>query len=141
MVSGVVLDAKTKDTLVGAVVFNLNTVRGAVTDAKGSFEIPVTVSDTLMIEYLGYQKIKLKVTGDLLKVDGVNIEIYEKTQQIDPVTVKSHNLVGVLEIDLKQVPVDRYNRIHIRGLKQTYEVGAPTIKILYFFSRCFCESS
>ena len=35
---------------------------------------------------------------------------------------------GVLEIDVKQVPKDRFTRIHINGLPQTYEVGKPKSK-------------
>lgn len=120
---GLIFDAVSKDSLIGASVFNLNNVQGTLTDEKGKFEIPVRPNDTLMIAYLGYQTIKLRVTNDLLSVSEVTISLYEKTEQMKAVTVKSHRLIGVLEIDVKQVPVDRYNRIHIRGLRQTYEVG------------------
>ena len=34
-------------------------------------------------------------------------------------------LIGVLEIDIKQIPKDEYNRIQINGLPQLYEIGAP----------------
>jgi len=52
------------------------------------------------------------------------IELHEKTEQIEEIVVKSHKLVGVLEIDAKNVPKDKYSRIHIVGLRQTYEVGS-----------------
>lgn len=122
-INGLVINAVSKDTLVAAIVFNLNSVDGTVTDEKGMFSLPVAVNDTLMFDFLGYQTIKIKVTGDLLKVDGLTVELYEKPEELDSVTLKNHGLVGVLEIDIKQVPMDRFNRIHIRGLKQTYEVG------------------
>lgn len=124
-INGLVINAVSKDTLVAAIVFNLNSVDGTVTDEKGMFSLPVAVNDTLMFDFLGYQTIKIKVTGDLLKVDGLTVELYEKPEELDSVTLKNHGLVGVLEIDIKQVPMDRFNRIHIRGLKQTYEVGQP----------------
>ena len=38
---------------------------------------------------------------------------------------KSTKLIGVLEVDVKQVPKDRFTRIHLNGLPQTYEVGRP----------------
>ena len=125
---GLIFDGVSKDSLMGASVFNLNTVQGTLTDERGRFEVPVRANDTLMIAYLGYRTIKLRITKDLLSVDEVTISIYEKTEQMKAVTVKSHRLVGVLEIDVKQVPVDRYNRIHIRGLRQTYEVGKIATK-------------
>ena len=37
-------------------------------------------------------------------------------------------MIGVLEIDIKQVPKDNFTRIRINGLPQTYEVGRPTKK-------------
>ena len=30
-----------------------------------------------------------------------------------------------MEVDVKQVPLDKFTRIHISGLPQTYEVGKP----------------
>ncbi|MBL4939976.1 MAG: carboxypeptidase-like regulatory domain-containing protein, partial [Lutibacter sp.] len=69
------------------------------------------------------QSIKLKITHDLLKGNELIIELHEKIEEINEVVVKSHKLIGVLEIDAKNVPKDKYARIYINGLTQTYEVG------------------
>ncbi|MEN8186991.1 MAG: carboxypeptidase-like regulatory domain-containing protein [Bacteroidota bacterium] len=120
---GKIISVTTKEPLSNAHVLNLNSVRGSVTDIKGEFEVSAKQNDTLFISYLGYQSIKLKITKDLLKGNELEIAIHEKIVNIDEVTVRSHKLIGVLVIDAKNVPVDRYSRIHINGLPQTYEVG------------------
>jgi len=120
---GQVVDQLDKTPLKGAHIFNLNSVFGTITNENGDFEIAIAVSDTIYVSYLGYQSIKLKITNDLLKGNELVIELYEKAEEISEVVVKSHKLIGVLEIDAKNVPKDKYARIHINGLPQTYEVG------------------
>lgn len=126
--NGIILDGESKEPLTGSHILNLNSVRGTTTNFDGQFSIPAVVNDTIMISYIGYQSIKLKITNDLLKGNELSITLYEKSNQISEVTVKTHNLIGVLEVDIKQVPKDKYTRIHINGLAQTYETGKPTPK-------------
>lgn len=125
---GQIVDFSGKEPLRGANLFNLNSVVGTVTNDDGKFEIPTTANDTLYISYLGYQSIKLKITNDLLKGNELVIELHEKPEQLREVVVRSHKLIGVLEIDAKNVPTDKYARIHINGLPQTYEVGVKQAK-------------
>lgn len=120
---GQIVNQFDKKPLKGAHLFNLNSVFGTVTNETGTFEIATTVNDTIYISYLGFQSIKLKITNDLLKGNELVIELYEKTEQIKEVVLKSHKLIGVLEIDAKNVPKNKYARIYINGLPQTYEVG------------------
>lgn len=114
--------------LQSAHILNLNSVEGTTTSRKGLFEIPAVVNDTIYISYVGYQSIKLKITGDLLKGNELEIAIHEKTALIDEVTVKAHDLIGVLVVDAENVPLDEFNRIHIDGLPQAYEIGRPQSK-------------
>ncbi|WP_139959386.1 carboxypeptidase-like regulatory domain-containing protein [Flavicella sediminum] len=125
---GQILDGISKKPLMGSHILNLNDVVGATTDFDGRFEIKTAVNDTLMISYVGYQSIKLKITNDLMKGNELSITLHEKANEISEVVVKTHNLIGVLEIDVKQVPKDKYSRIHINGIAQTYEVGKGTPK-------------
>lgn len=124
LLKGQVIDNLNKEPLKGAHLFNLNSVIGSVADDGGNFSISTKVNDTLYISYVGYQSIKLRITNDLLKGNELVIELHEKTEQFNEVVVKSHKLIGVLEIDAKNVPVDKYSRIHINGVSQTYEVGS-----------------
>ncbi len=127
---GQILDGTNATSLLGAHILNLNAVRGTISNTDGKFVIPTSVNDTIMISYIGYQSIKLKITNDLLKGNELSITLHEKSKQMQEVTVKTHNLIGVLEVDIKQVPKDNFTRIHINGLPQTYEVGKPKQKNL-----------
>lgn len=122
---GQIIHAENKKPLSAAHVLNLNTVQGTITNDKGFFEIPTKTNDTILVSYLGYESIKVKVTNDLLKGNELLIALYEKPEAVKEVVIKSTKLIGVLEIDVKQVPKDRFTRIKINGIPQTYEVGKP----------------
>ncbi len=121
---GQVIDNSKKEPLIGAHLFNLNSVIGTISDENGMFELATTVNDTIYVSYLGYQSIKIKITNDLLKGNELVIELYERTEQMNEIVINSNKLIGVLEIDAKNVPKDKYSRIHINGMPQTYEVGS-----------------
>lgn len=120
---GQVVDFASKKALSAAHVLNLNSVAGTITNDKGFFELTAKTNDTIIVSYLGYESIKLKVTNDILKGNEVVIELYERSEQVKEVIVRSTKLIGVLEVDVKQVPKDRFTRIRINGLPQTYEIG------------------
>jgi len=125
---GKIISVTDKKPLESAHILNLNTVVGTTTNRQGLFQIPAIANDTIYISYVGFQSIKLKVTQDLLKGNELEIAIHEKTAIIDEVTVKAHDLIGVLVVDAENVPLDKFNRIHIDGLPQAYEVGRPQSK-------------
>jgi len=120
---GKIISISDRKPLQSAHIINLNSVKGTITNSKGLFEIPAKVNDTIFVSYIGYQSVKLKITNDLLKGNELEIAIHEKIVNIDEITIKSHNLIGVLVVDAKNVPQDSYSRIHINGLPQAYEVG------------------
>ncbi|HIP26828.1 MAG TPA: carboxypeptidase-like regulatory domain-containing protein, partial [Flavobacteriaceae bacterium] len=122
---GKITDVKTKFPLKSANVLNLNTVIGTVTNRYGEFAITAKKNDTIHISYIGYESIKLIVTNDILNNDKLEIAINPKIIDINEVKVKSHQLVGVLVIDAKNVPVSTPKQIHIDGIAQTFEVGKP----------------
>jgi len=122
---GKIVDNKDNSPLQSADILNLNSVVGTTTNSEGKFEITAQANDTLFISYVGYQSIKLKVTNDLLKGNELLISMYVKVVNLNEVTLKSHQLIGVLVVDAKNVPLDKFTRIHINGISQTYEVGRP----------------
>jgi hypothetical protein len=125
---GQIVHGQSKRSLSAAHILNLNTVEGTITNDKGFFELPTRANDTILLSYLGFASIKLKVTNDLLKGNELVIALYEKPEEIREVVINSIKLIGVLEVDVKQVPKDRFTRIHINGLPQTYEIGKPKEK-------------
>ncbi|WP_299620750.1 carboxypeptidase-like regulatory domain-containing protein [uncultured Tenacibaculum sp.] len=122
---GQVIHSVTKKPLSASHILNLNTVIGTITNEDGLFEITAKANDTVLVSYLGFESIKLKVTNDLLKGNELEIALNEKPEEVKEVVIKSTKLIGVLEVDIKQVPKDRFTRIHLNGLPQTYEVGRP----------------
>ena len=120
---GQIVNAEDNKALSAAHILNLNSVIGTITNEKGFFEISTKANDTILVSYLGFQSIKLKVTNDLLKGNELVIALIEKANEIKEVVIRSTKLIGVLEVDVKQVPKDSFTRININGLPQTYEVG------------------
>ncbi len=125
-IKGQIIDFSSKKALPRAHVLNLNSVQVSVSNSEGYFSIPAKVNDTLYLSYIGFSSLKLKVTNDLLKGNDLVISLHQKVNAITDVVVKSHHLIGVLEIDAKNVLKDKLNRIHIDGLPQTYETGRYT---------------
>lgn len=125
VLKGVVVNTKTKKALSAAHVLNLNSVRGTITNEKGFFELTTKANDTVLVSYTGFESIKLKITNDLLKGNELEIGLNEKPQKVKEIIIRSAKLIGVLEVDVKMVPQDKFTRIHLNGLPQTYEVGRP----------------
>ena len=124
-IKGKIVNGYDKQPLEGAHIFNMNSIRGAITNSEGLFEVEARANDTIFLSHLGFQSVKIKITNDLTKGNPLEIALYEEAELIQEVKVKNITLVGVLEIDAKNVPTDKYTRIHINGLPQTYEVGKP----------------
>lgn len=117
---GKISNAQDSTAINGVTLLNLSNIDGTITNKEGLFEIDLKESDTLLISHIGFESIKLKITRDLSKGTELNIELHPKIENLEAVTI--HKLIGVLEIDIKNVPKDKFNRIHIDGLPQTYEV-------------------
>ena len=122
VLKGQVIDSETKKALSASHILNLNSVEGTITNDMGNFEIMARANDTVIVSYLGYSSIKIKITNDLLKGNELLIALYEKSEEVKEIIIKSTKLIGVLEVDVKQVPKDKFTRIKINGVRQTYEV-------------------
>ena len=66
-IRGQIVDGVNKKPLTGAHVFNMNTIRGSITNAEGYFEVPAKANDTLFLSHLGFQSLKIKITYDVTK--------------------------------------------------------------------------
>lgn len=122
-ISGKVLNAANDVPIENAHVVNLNQVQGAVTNAKGEFEIQAAVNDTLYFSYLGFKSIRVRVTGDWLKYGEVTVKMTELGIALEEVVVRPLQLTGYLEIDAKNIPIYENYRYSISGLDTGYEGG------------------
>ena len=87
MVTGTVVDANTKQPLIGASLYWKNTTAGATTSVDGSFSIRrVSGFETLVADYLGYDIIELLL--DDKDVNSVTIELQPSAVDIDEVVIE-----------------------------------------------------
>ena len=105
-------------------VVNLNQVIGTITNAKGEFEITAKAGDTLYFSFLGFKSIKIKATNDMLKYKGTRVGMTELAYTLEEVVVKPYRLTGYLDIDAKNIPINKAQRYSISGLPQGYEAGS-----------------
>jgi len=127
-VKGTIISSTTDTPLSEVNIVNINQVVGVATNEDGEFEIKAKANDTLHLSYLGYKSIKVRVTNDWLKFGNTDIVMTELALALEEVTVKSLELTGYLEVDMKQVPIQSNNRYRISGLYgQGYEAGKPNI--------------
>ena len=83
-ISGVVVDSKSDEPLVGAAILEKGTENGVTTDFNGEFMIKVRQGATLEISYLGYDS-QTMVAGSTNST--LQIKLVEKTRELDEVVV------------------------------------------------------
>ena len=123
VISGKVLNAANDVPIENAHIVNLNQVQGAVSNAKGEFEIRAAVNDTLYFSYLGFKSIRVRVTGDWLKYGQVTVKMTELGIALEEIEIRPIQLTGYLEIDAKNIPIYENYRYSISGLNTGYEGG------------------
>jgi hypothetical protein len=124
-VIGVVKNAADDKPISTVHVLNLNKVLMSITDANGVFAIDAEVNDTLFLSYLGFKTIKVTVTNDLIKFPKTEFKLTALALALEEVVVRPYQLTGYLEIDAKNVPINRNQRYSIPGLPRGgYEAGS-----------------
>lgn len=84
-VIGVVVDAQTGETIIGANIRVEGADRGVVTDIDGNFSIPISGnSSALLITYIGYQDLRVQVGN---KTNLGTLEINPDTKALDEVVI------------------------------------------------------
>jgi len=111
--SGRVLDGKTREPLIGAILYDENLHFGTSTDLNGNFSITLPVGDhNLKISYVGYedmyQALKIYSTGS------ADIEIFEKSVNIEGVYVYSER--PEMNITRTQMSISKLNSKNIKEL-------------------------
>ena len=130
LVKGKILDAANDKPIENVNIVNLNQVNGTITNKSGEFEIQAKTNDTIHLSYLGYKSIKVRVTNDWINFGNrTTIKLTELALALEEVVVNKLKLTGYLEIDIKQVPIQKNVRYSISGLNTGYESSpkSPTM--------------
>lgn len=122
-VSGTISNDNTNLPISNVNIINLNKVIGSVSNEKGYFEINVSVNDTLLLSYIGFQSLKIRVTNDWIKNKTTKIQMTEKAIALEEIIIQPYYLTGYLEVDSKLIPVHENYRYSISGLSHGYEAG------------------
>lgn len=121
-VKGKIVNGADEEPMENVNIVNLNQVYGTTTNIKGEFEIRAQVNDTLHLSFLGFKSIKVRVTNDWVNFGNeTTIELTELALTLEEVVVNKFKLTGYLEVDIKQVPIQKNIRYSISGLNTGYE--------------------
>lgn len=131
--SGVIIDAQDKQTLIGATVLIVGTYKGGATDLNGKYYInKIKPGDyQVKIQYLGYEtKIYNGVTFKDGEAKTLNITLKTQSESLDEVTIvgqKSQiNLeAAASEISIRQEDISKMN---VRDVKEVLELQAGVVK-------------
>ncbi|MFL2622005.1 MAG: carboxypeptidase-like regulatory domain-containing protein [Flavobacteriaceae bacterium] len=122
IVKGQIIDGANDKPIENVNIVNLNQVNGTITNKLGEFEIEAKPNDTIHLSYLGYKSIKVRVTNDWINFGNrTTIKLTELALALEEVVVNKLKLTGYLEIDIKQVPIQKNVRYSISGLNTGYE--------------------
>ena len=131
---GRVVDAKTKEPLIGAVVSLQGTDTKTVTDTDGQFHfdhLSTTTPYTLLVKYVGYKN--TTIDGVLSKAeaaeDVITVALKPDEQQLKGVTVtgvKRRNTVTAAVLEVKNSPVIVSN-ISAQDIKLTQDANAGEV--------------
>lgn len=96
---GIIVDANTRDPIIGATVMIKGTTTGVTTDMDGRFSIDAARGQTLSVSYIGYKTKEIKLS----KVTLLSIELSEDAQALGEVVVtafgvgqKKETMVGAV---------------------------------------------
>ena len=127
LVRGKIVDASDDKPMENVNIVNLNQVFGTATNQEGAFEIQANVNDTLHLSFLGYKSIKVRVTNDWVNFGNqTTIKLTELAFALEEVVINKLKLTGYLEIDIKQIPIQKNIRYSISGLNSGYESSPRT---------------
>ena len=127
IVKGKITDSGNDIAMEGVNIVNINQVSGTTTNIDGEFQVKAKTNDTLHLSFLGYKSIKVRVTNDWIRFGNrTTIKLTELALALEEVVVNKLKLTGYLEIDIKQIPIQKNVRYSISGLNSGYESSPRT---------------
>src|SRR6201996_630916 len=103
-VKGIVTDAATKEKLIGVTVLVKGTSHGTATDANGQFSISASPNAILVVNYTGYKKLEVPVSGQT----SLTIQLESDVSQLNEVVLVGTRSAGRAKLETP-VTVDVVN--------------------------------
>lgn len=88
-------------------IININTNQATHTNTFGKFKIFAKANDSLKITSVGYKTKTLILKTSDFSITEKQIHLKKEIIELDEVEIKKHNLIGSIESDIKQTPIDK----------------------------------
>lgn len=126
-ISGVVLDAGSKDPLVGVSIVVKGTTTGVLTDLDGKFSISAPAGSTLVISYIGFEKQEVAIQNR----SSINVLLKEDSHVLDDVVVVGYGVQKKSDVtgSVTSVSKDRLAKIPVTNVLQAVQGAAAGVII------------
>ena len=104
--NGTLINAATRQVLVGANIINLTSLDGTTSDENGMFVIPAKVNDSVIVTFMGYKTVNIRIKPEDLS-HHQTIYMVEAPMVLDEVIISSTQLTGNLPVDVNLIPVQK----------------------------------
>ncbi len=112
VISGKLIDKKSKEPIVGATIFNVNTKAGVLSSVNGDFSVEGTPPITLIIKSLGYKDTVITFS----KNTSTTIAMISSTSELSEVVIldeKPNENVTSTEISVEKLSIEQIKKIPI----------------------------
>ncbi len=92
----------------GLNIQNLTLGKSSITNAKGEFQIPATLHDTLSISALHIQTILVIIEDEHMLRRNLNINLIEKLNELEAVNLRRTALLGFISSDANLIPTIQF---------------------------------
>lgn len=102
-------------------VINKTTLKGAYTNKKGTFSLPIKIGDILYISHINYDIKEIVITQNSFKNKTINIQIESKTYALEEVILKKKRSIFYVDPEIMPNAV-----LNATKLKLPFTNTAPT---------------
>lgn len=130
---GRVIDVQTQKPIEGTHIVNMTSFHGTTSNSSGFFTIEAAPGDSLYISNIAYATEGVAVTAAMFKREYTNIYMVSKAYELGEVTIRSHYLTGLLDVDVRSLdPVFTYKVLEIEGLKTSENLRQTPARVTPF---------
>jgi len=102
----ILLKGKIKNDALGEIsinIINLTQKTGTTNSLNGNFEIKVIENDTLLFSSIQYDKLKIRISKEILENGFLEVTLQENVNELEEVNINNYGLTGSLTQDTKNI--------------------------------------